>query len=115
MLPLVSSMTTTVIGRTSLSKSDSSTGFSLSKTAKSSCTRPGTRRRSGSSTVTKSGTVTFGFDRNVGCCGACSAASAVSEAPPHGEPAGVKTDGASAQASAAAVPTANRRRDILRA
>ena len=51
MLPLVSSMTTTVIGWISFSKKTIGCGFSLSKTSKSSCVRPGTSRRCASATV----------------------------------------------------------------
>ena len=66
MLPLVSSMTTTVIGWTSLSKKTSGCGLSLSNTSKSSCVRSGTRRFCASVTVAKSET-TCVPDLKVGC------------------------------------------------
>ena len=69
MLPLVSSMTTTVIGCISFSKKTSGCGFSLSKTSKSSCTRSGTRRFCASVTVANSETI-WVPDLNVGCCAA---------------------------------------------
>ena len=52
MLPLVSSMTTAVIGRTALSKSVISCGLVLSRTWKSSFVRSGTSRPCASVTVT---------------------------------------------------------------
>ena len=69
MLPLVSSMTTTVIGWTSFWKKMIGCGFSLSKTSNSSCVRPGTSRRVASATVTNSET-TCVPDLNVGPCAA---------------------------------------------
>ncbi len=72
MLPLVSSITTAVIGRTALSKSAISCGRLLSRIWKSSLTRSGTRRPCASVTVTYSGTICVP-DLNVGCWDATTA------------------------------------------
>ena len=67
MLALVSSMTTTVIGCTSLTKTCISCGLSLSKISKSVFVRSGTRRFCASMTVAKTDTRRVP-DRKTPCC-----------------------------------------------
>ena len=66
MLPLVSSMTMTVIGCVSFWKNTSGCGFSLSNTSKSLCCKSGTRRFWESITVANTETI-WVPDRKVGC------------------------------------------------